>query len=135
MERVIVSVQREDDGEVRDLEVPAEVEAERLAALIARALSWSTDSAGQPVRYEIEARPLGRGLKPGESLADAGVWDGSLLVLHPTGATRRPTAASAKGPVGGWRSLETGESSESGQEPAPAGEKPKPGFAWKELDD
>jgi hypothetical protein len=134
MERVIVSVQLDDDGEVRDLELPAEIEAARLAELIARALGWTADLAGQSTRYEIEAQPLGRALKPSESLADAGVWDGSILVLRPTGAARAPTAPTAKGPIGGWRPLETGEPSESDEEPAATDEKPKPGFAWKELD-
>jgi hypothetical protein len=83
MQRVIVTVKRKDEARVRDVEVPANVEMLRLADLIARAMRWESDPAGQPVYYNIEAHPLGRLLEPDESLGSAGVWDGSWLVLHP----------------------------------------------------
>ena len=85
MQRVIVTVKRENDAQVRDLEVPAEVESARLARLIAEALRWdSGDAAGVQPDYHIEARPLGRTLQLDESLSSAGVWDGAWLVFHPT---------------------------------------------------
>lgn len=93
MQRVIVTVKRENDTAERDLEVPAGLEAEQLAGLIARALRLDNGPAGEPLRYKLEAHPLGRALQPNESLADAGVWDGSWLVLHPAGATTLPTPA------------------------------------------
>ncbi|HYO49006.1 MAG TPA: EsaB/YukD family protein [Chloroflexia bacterium] len=83
MQRVIVTVKRKDEARVRDVEVPANVEMLRLADLIARAMRWESDPAGQPLYYNIEAHPLGRLLEPDESLGSAGVWDGSWLVLHP----------------------------------------------------
>ncbi|MDQ2809064.1 MAG: hypothetical protein M3Z04_19495 [Chloroflexota bacterium] len=48
MHRVIVTVKREGDVRVHDLEVPAEIDAGRLAGRIAAALHWDSDSAGQP---------------------------------------------------------------------------------------
>ncbi len=82
MQRVVVTVKRKDEARVRDLEVPADIDAVRLAKLIAGALGWGSDRAGQPLTYQIEAHPLGRILQAGESLASAGVWDGSWLILH-----------------------------------------------------
>src|SRR5262245_32856925 len=82
MQRVVVTVKRKDEARVRDLEVPADIDAVRLAKLIASALGWGSDRAGQPLTYQIEAHPLGRMLDSGETLATAGVWDGSWLVLH-----------------------------------------------------
>src|SRR5437763_6247123 len=82
-QRVVVTVKRKDEARVRDLEVPVNIEAQRLAEMISRALRWETDMAGQRITYLIEAHPLGRLLQPDETLASAGVWDGSWLVLHP----------------------------------------------------
>src|SRR4051812_43340626 len=90
MQRVVVTVKRKDEARVRDLEVPADIDAVRLAEMIARALRWESDRAGQPMTYKIEAHPLGRMLQPGESLASAGVWDGSWLVLHPDVVEAQP---------------------------------------------
>lgn len=86
MQRVVVTVKRKDETRVRDIEVPADVDAGRLADLIAHALHWDSDPAGEPVQYDIEAHPLGRTLKSDESLVSAGVWDGSWLVLYPVEA-------------------------------------------------
>ena len=49
MQRVIVTVKRKDEARVRDVEVPAIVEMLRLADLIARAMRWESDPAGQPL--------------------------------------------------------------------------------------
>jgi len=86
MQRVVVTVKRKDEARVRDLEVPADIDAVSLAKQIARQLGWASDRAGRPLAYQIEAHPSGgsegRMLQPGESLASAGVWDGSWLVFH-----------------------------------------------------
>jgi|GEM_PF-3092221 len=87
MQRVVVTIKREDEARVRDIEVPADIEVERLSDLIARALHWDSGPAAESLRYEIEAHPLGRRLKPHESLVSAGVWDGSWLVMYPIKAT------------------------------------------------
>lgn len=148
MERVVVTVKRQGEARVRDLEVPAEIEAGRLAELVAEALRWDVDAAGQRVHYEIEAHPLGRTLQPGESLAAAGVWDGAWLVFRipgggaPAGSrtAQQPTVrgtGAPNSPVGGWRPLVLPG---GGDQPAPPaagatqeGQR-ESGFVWKQID-
>jgi hypothetical protein len=93
-ERVVVTVWHQGEAEARDLELPAEIPAAELAALVARALQW--DGA-----FRIEVYPTGRVLTPYDTLAAAGVWDGAWLLFHPA----QPQAAPAA-PVVGWRPLE-----------------------------
>lgn len=138
MQRVIVTVMRGDDNQERDLEVPAEVEVGLLGELIARALQWETGPSDRPVRYQIEAQPLGRTLDPSETLASAGVWDGSWLILQPVGQAAGPRSRPAAGPFGRWRPLEPGQPEQSppGEPEQPSSEpKGSPGFVWKRLDD
>jgi hypothetical protein len=90
MQRVIVTVKRDDEARVRDLEVPAEIDSARLTRLIAEALRWDGDASGVPQAYDIEAHPLGRTLQPEESLSSAGVWDGAWLVFHPVSRSEMP---------------------------------------------
>ncbi len=84
MLRVIVDVRCEGEKQGRDLEVPAEIAAEQLAESLAQALQLETSRSGIRLRYLIRAHPQGRALRDGESLADAGIWDGACLVLMPT---------------------------------------------------
>jgi hypothetical protein len=91
MQRVIVTVQRENDAQAPDLDVPAEVESATLAKLIAEALRWDSSGAGGQADYYIEALPLGRTLQPDESLSGAGIWDGALLMFHPINQYDPPT--------------------------------------------
>jgi len=148
MERVIVTVKRAGEARVRDLEVPAEVKASQLGELIAAALQWQSDAAGQTMRYEIKAEPLGRLLQPHESLVDAGVWDGSWLVFQPVGST--PWQPPAHQPPIQSGSPPSGETPVKGHipigipippsvcatptPPAQADDKPPSGFTWKRLD-
>lgn len=146
MQRVIVTVKRQNEARVRDLEVPAEVEAERLSEMIAQALRWESDPAGQPVEYEIMAEPPGRVLAPYESLAEAGAWDGAWLVLQPAGSFTPPPPLPLPPPIpegpttGRTRSiippelqdkLDLSERYEPVQEEAPP---EATGFVWKQLD-
>lgn len=107
MSQVIVTVRRADEAAGRDLEVPAEVDAATLAGLIASALQWNT-----MVPYQIEVPALDLVLQGTESLAQAGVWDGALLVLRPEGPAVRAAGA--------------------GQ---PRGPQPGGGYAWKPVSD
>lgn len=146
MERVIVTVKRAGEARVRDLEVPAEVKANQLTELIAGALQWQSDAAGQSLHYEIKAEPLGRLLQPHESLAEAGVWDGSWLVFQPVGGAawqdpirqppQRSEPPSPKAtPMSGFRDLGIPIPPPVGPtQPAQPDDKPASGFAWKRLD-
>jgi hypothetical protein len=145
MQRVIVTVKRQGEARVRDLEVPAEVEAGRLAEMIAQALHWESDPAGQPVQYEIMAEPPGRVLHVQESLAEAGAWDGAWLVFQPQsdapppppkptpGPTPVTSAPPDKGPLTGWRSL--GIDLPAEPEPQQAATDSKDiRYVWKQVD-
>ena len=134
MHRVIVTVQREDGSEARDLEVPADLPIGRLAEFIARDLRWLVDWSGRPARYEIEARPLGRVLRSHETLAGAGAWDGSTLVFHPVGAARVATNGAASAHLAGWRSLGADLVPGAGAAGQADDERPA-GYTWKEIDD
>jgi hypothetical protein len=79
MGRVIVTVKVEGLPEARDLEVPATEPAGRLAERIALALGRP------PGPYSLEAFPPGRVLAPGETLAEAGAWEGAWLIISEAG--------------------------------------------------
>ncbi len=86
MERAIVTVMRQGEQHARDLELPTDVQVGRLTTLIVSALHWDRSTVQAP-SYEVEARPLGRFLQPHETLASAGVWDGSWLIFHEQSST------------------------------------------------
>jgi len=143
-QRVIVTVQFENEARVCDLELPSDVEASRLADMMARDLQLGSAGVNQPVRYQIEAYPLGRALQPHESLEKAGVWDGSWLVLHPVGTTGTVFSQHHKmseqllpqhGPVVGWRSLGIELPGVSDQTSPSNGDERPSGFAWKQIDE
>lgn len=137
MQRVIVTVKRQGEARVRDMEVPAEVEAGRLAEMIAQALRWESDPAGQPIQYEIMAEPPGRVLHAQESLAEAGAWDGAWLVFQPPKPTPGPTPVTPTPPVRGpeviWdpRGIDLPAESEP-QQAATDSEKMR--YVWKQVD-
>jgi len=92
MDLVIVTVKRENEARVRDLEVPADMPSAQLASLIAEWCGWNQDPGGKPVRYEIHSTPPDRILAPDETLAQAQAWDGAWLVLKPDrGITQQAT--------------------------------------------
>jgi hypothetical protein len=142
VQSVIVTVKHRDQADARDLEVPADVEIAGLAGLLAATFGWDQDRPGRPVHYQIAAHPLGRTLRPEESLAAAGVWDGAWLMFEPIGTgafAPGPLVAltgdqPAGGPVTGWRAL-GGAASAVGSSATPAGADPGVGFVWNQLDD
>ena len=110
MESAIVTIQREGEAWVQDIEVPLDMSASELAQQLALALGWPGD-------LEIYAVPPQRVLAPHETLAQAGVWDGARLIFRPssrggrgagqTAPTSSPTTtAPPAGPVSGWRPLD-----------------------------
>jgi len=146
VERVTVSVSRRGDSNSRDLEVPADLQAGRLAGLIGLALGWEAGGDGKATTYVIEAHPPGRLLQPEETLADAGAWDGAGLVLGTVDNLSRPGSPGAEtirlstapglpdGPVAGWQSLDLDFS--AGPAPAkPSRDKSAKGFVWKRVDE
>ncbi len=110
MQHVLVSVSRYGDSASYDLDVPAEVEAVDLAALIAQELETLAPSGNPADRYELDVPEQQRSLPPEETLAAAEVWGGSHLVLRraeqPGPFTKKPgdskPAVSRDTPVTRW---------------------------------
>jgi len=81
MLRVIVEV-RITGQAGRDLEVPAELPVAKLASMIAMALGLYNESEALSYSYRLEVPLLDRVLLENESLVQAGVWDGAIVMLH-----------------------------------------------------
>lgn len=133
MERVIITVRRYNDSQVRDIEVPVDIPVEVLLREIPPAFGWSD-------HYEIYAEPPGQVLSPGETLLQARLWDGARLTFRPSstptwqGGPPSPSVQPpAQGPVTGWRPLDvSGPSAPSSQPPQPTS---SGGFVWKRVDE
>lgn len=148
MSRVIVTVKREGEARVRDLEVPSDMEAGHLSEMIAHTLhwdsDWDSDRAGQAAHYQIEAQPLGRVLQTTESLENAGVFDGAWLVFKSSKTADRVSSAVGSAattseqhlPTGGPTTGRTTKILPDGyNESSPStDEKPSSDFKWKQLD-
>jgi hypothetical protein len=83
MLRVIIRVRREGESEVFDLEAPAEVPAEQLSDMLARARGWERTKTGQLTGYTLVKGGVGQVLRGQETLADAGIWEGAEVILRP----------------------------------------------------
>jgi hypothetical protein len=157
MEQVIVTIKRADEVRARDIELAVDVPIRELLTTLAEALGWNHDASGQPLDYIAEAHPPGRFLRSDETLAQAQIWDGTWLVLHPqpiaagtqvlSNHAKNPSAASSAdpvatpptaGPVSGWQPLtsQSGPHVQSAQasptEPPPD---PGSGYVWKRVDE
>lgn len=137
MESVIVTVKRQGEAQVRDLEVPLDITVGELAQQMAAAFGWSSD-------YQVYAMPPERVLPPHETLIQSGVWDGAWLVFQPPGTPARsggltaaphppaPAPQPDSPPLLGWIPLGIPTS------PNPPDEAPPPssgGFVWKQIDE
>ena len=126
MERVIVTVKKFQETRVRDLDVPAGLEAEKLAEVVSSALHWDRSPTGKAVRFKIEAYPLGRVLESSETLLSAGVRDGAWLTFIPEEEAVKKAADSApkisavpSAPISGWRSYCSSRSAPTKKSPVP----------------
>ncbi|MFZ5989243.1 MAG: EsaB/YukD family protein [Bacillota bacterium] len=81
MDRVIVSVKIKNSANTQDLEVPVYIPAKELARMIVKVLTPSTSTTDSSNHFSIKADPPGRILEDNETLADAGVWDGSYITI------------------------------------------------------
>lgn len=137
MERIIVTVARQGERPL-DLDLPADLPLEAIVHELALALGWQSN-------LQAYAEPPGRLLPPYETLAQAGVADGTVLTLQPAGSAppgggsgsgpAAPAAGPARGeadsPVGGWRPLDLNPP--AGQNPPLSS--PSGGFVWKQIDE
>lgn len=139
MERVIVTVRHAGDGQSVDMELPANLSVEALQSEIMFTLGWSGD-------LEVYANPPGRVLEPNETLAEAGVWDGTFLIFQPVGKSSRgrerhperpsrvarPARSKQDSPVAGWHPLDLPAATE---EKPPDSPPASGGFIWKQVDE
>jgi len=137
MERIIVSVQRRNDE--KDLEVPSDITVWTLLQELSFALGWEDG-------YSLEAHPPGRLLRPEETLAQAGVWDGARLILVAGKSGGRGPGVDhghrgpqeqppEQDPLQGWRPLGLNLSSSTPSSSDTAAPPPSGGFVWRRVDD
>ena len=79
--RVVVSVKLRGDGLGADFEVLTDTSAAELARQIAQNLGVPKGKG----QLELRSLSLGRALRPDETFADAGLWDGATLILARAG--------------------------------------------------
>ena len=135
MERIIATVKRADVPDTADIDLPADVESAQLADIIVSALGWNRASSSA-TGYRLEANPPGRTLRPDETLAEAGAWDGSVITVRLSDVTDAAAMATqpeppVSGPVTGWTPLGIDlPDGESRSRPKP----PPTSAPWKQLD-
>lgn len=114
-------------GREWDLEVPSNLPCLELVELLQKTLGLPT---AQP-SCRLYLAPLGVALAQAQSLEQAGVLDGSILIL-----SAKPPQSEASGqdlvrdnPATAWKAL----APEAPAEPAPPVAPDKPGYVWKKL--
>jgi hypothetical protein len=115
----MVTVKRVNQAQVHSVELPVDLPCEDLAAIMSSDFGWDSDDAGRPVSYDIEAHPPGRMLEPTETLASAGIVDGTWLVFHPRLTTQLPGSADQSPPLEAMHDVEENSSR---------------GYVWKRID-
>ena len=98
MSAVIVSIKQVGEVEGRDVEIPSDMPMRDLTTLLAHTYGWPTHG----VEYCVEEIRSRRKLAASETLAQAGLWDGSdlLVTLQQISAACQPTTmASATAPT------------------------------------
>lgn len=96
MEPIIVTVKLEGEAQIRDIEVQPDINAEMLASIIAAGFGWDVGVNGEKIEYQIEVTPPGKILKPDQTLAQVGAWDGAWLVLKRVAGQNRFANPSAR---------------------------------------
>jgi hypothetical protein len=81
MHRIIVYLAPSNNRPGVDLEVPAAIHSNHLAKLIAQLVWQEADDPQGAGQWQLFATPPGRLLRPDESLAEAGAWDGATITL------------------------------------------------------
>lgn len=76
MDTVIVTIKSPEGKQLMDLEVPFNITAEELAASLANYM-------GVKSIRTLWVEPLHRALSSSETLKEAGVWEGSYLIIEP----------------------------------------------------
>ena len=122
MPKVIVSVVNASSRDTSDFEIPSNARSEEVALRLAEAFGDDRDCD-----FELESPLLERALGPDETFQDAGIWDGSILLL--TSVSRHAPPDDARTPLLGWKTLDGITPREE-----KAKSMPTKGFVWKRLD-
>jgi hypothetical protein len=134
MAKVIVSILLEGSDKLRDYEIPSHLTSEELVEKLVEEFKDQLDLKGGDFSFQIIVANLERALDARETLEEAGVWDGSLLILHPYRIVRDSKVGageSRESPVVGWKALDTLYKKEKEKE---SRFKSTSKFAWKKLD-
>jgi hypothetical protein len=88
MKRVVVTVKREGEARVQDLELPADVPVQEWLDEMVDVLKWDTSSGSLQIGYQLKAYgprtpEEGVPIQPHATLEDSGVRDGFWLVGVP----------------------------------------------------
>jgi len=89
VQRVLVTVRHDNEVDGTDLSLPDELSAAELTDRVAVALDWPAETRLLRIRLE----PGGRLLEPRETLAQAGVRDGAVLIFAAPQTAPEPPAA------------------------------------------
>jgi len=77
MDRIIITLNFINDGNVLDIEVPNNVPSKSLSEVIAKSFKLN------PGNYIFRVKSTDKVIKRDESLAEAGIWDGEELEFIP----------------------------------------------------
>lgn len=109
MAKVIVSILLEGNNQLRDFEVPNNLTVKELLEKLAFAFP-EMRSQGDEVGFQIIIADESRLLESNQTLEEAGIWDGAILLIHPYKLVRKvrePVVDTKVGPLIGWRDLGT----------------------------
>lgn len=119
MEKIIVTIQYTDLNFAGDLEVAPATRVRDMVDVIARAMQWNQDLSNNLYTFDVFAPALQRLLDPDESLSQAGVWDGAVLIFHQVCKGKKPVI---------FRSPAPGEPTVPGTDKNTAGKSPLVGW-------
>ncbi len=83
MARVQIALVDHLRGTKTQVQVPNDVPMNRLVPALVSRLGLPTDQDGQPVTYRLDNRETGQRIGEEQTLAEAGVQDGTILALFP----------------------------------------------------
>ena len=138
MAKVLVSIMLEGSDKLRDYEIPSHLTSEELVDKLVEEFKDRLELKGSGFSFRIIVADLERPLEKKETLEEAGVWDGSLLIMQPfrvVGSGDVDAGEAIESPVVGWKALDTVFKKEKEKDKEKAGRsKSTTKFVWKKLD-
>lgn len=130
MVKVIVSILFEGGNQLRDFEVPNNLTIRELLEKLKLAFP-EMRSQGEDVGFQVIVASENRVLGNNETLLEAGIWDGAILLIHPYKVLKRreKQAEEKPSPLLGWKALNTFYGAQK-----PSRSRSSTKFVWKRLD-